>query len=161
MDFDPEHPLLVACRALGAAFDDHDAAVAAGLNVSRNELRLLNALEHGPRPQVELAAQLGLTRGAISPMIDRLAARELVQRDTPATDRRVNLVSLTPHSWRVLARHYGPTGQRVMASVETMPGVVVDQLAAQLHGLAAALQVASHSAEAADSFRDEHDVEGS
>ena len=154
MDLEPDHPLLLACRALGAAFDEQDAVIAAGLHISRNELRLLNALEHGPRPQVDLATQLGLTRGAVTPMVDRLTARGLVQRDISASDRRVNLVSLTPQSWRVLAGQYAPTGQRVLAAVETLSSEAVDHLVTQLLVLTAALhapdQVADSSTHSPD-----------
>ncbi len=43
-----------------------------------------------------LAADLGLTRGAVSKLTDRLAAKALLTRTTAAHDRRYQAVALTP-----------------------------------------------------------------
>lgn len=115
MDFDPRHPLLLACKQLGAAFDLRDGEISAELGISRNELRLLNFLEDGPRSQVDIAAHLVVSRAAVTSMVDELTAHDMVQRSPSPQDRRVKLVSLTPKVWRVLAQHYGPSGRRVLA----------------------------------------------
>lgn len=44
----------------------------------------------------ELAARLGMTRGAISKLVDRLSAKALVTRTISAGDRRYQALSLTP-----------------------------------------------------------------
>lgn len=139
MDFDPQHPLLLACRALGAAFDAHDALVAQELGVSRTELRLLNRLEGGPSSQVDLAHHLHVTRAAVTKIVDRLAAAGLVVRDPSPVDRRVKLVTLTPKVWQVLGRHYRPAGQRVLALTDTMSPTDVDRLAEHLSWITKAL----------------------
>lgn len=43
----------------------------------------------------QLADQIGLTRGAVSKLIDRLERKQLAQRRTEREDRRYQLVSLT------------------------------------------------------------------
>jgi DNA-binding MarR family transcriptional regulator len=43
-----------------------------------------------------LAERLGMTRGAISKLADRLAAKNLAARSSDAEDRRVQALSLTP-----------------------------------------------------------------
>jgi DNA-binding MarR family transcriptional regulator len=43
-----------------------------------------------------LAARLGMTRGAISKLIDRLAAKSLVTRTSSTDDRRYQALALTP-----------------------------------------------------------------
>ena len=44
----------------------------------------------------ELAARIGLTRGAISKLTDRLAAKSLVARGSDGKDRRYQTLALTP-----------------------------------------------------------------
>jgi DNA-binding MarR family transcriptional regulator len=59
---------------------------------------LRQMLELGPANPSELAAKLGMTRGAISKLIDRLAVKGLVKKLTKRTaiaDRRYQTVTLT------------------------------------------------------------------
>ena len=49
-----------------------------------------------PSPPSVLADRMGMTRGAISKLTDRLAAKGLIQRNESDTDRRGQLLSLTP-----------------------------------------------------------------
>lgn len=139
MTFEPYHPLLLACRTLGAAFDAHDASMAEQLGVSRNELRLVNQLEEGPRSQLDIAGHLHLSRAAVTVMVDRLTRENLVTRERSPHDRRVNLVTLTPKVWRILAQHYQPAGQRVLETTASLTPTDVDQLTRHLHLLARAL----------------------
>ncbi len=52
--------------------------------------------DHESMNPSQLAEQIGLTRGAVSKLIDRLERKHLVQRRTEREDRRYQLVSLTP-----------------------------------------------------------------
>jgi DNA-binding MarR family transcriptional regulator len=56
--------------------------------------RLLAELGEGVRPS-DLAARLGVTRGAIGQLVDRLEQRGYVTRDPDPTDRRAYLVRPT------------------------------------------------------------------
>lgn len=47
-------------------------------------------------PPSRLADQLGLTRGAISKLADRLIAKDLLSREDDPGDRRAHSLSLTP-----------------------------------------------------------------
>ncbi|HTN76123.1 MAG TPA: MarR family winged helix-turn-helix transcriptional regulator [Pirellulaceae bacterium] len=53
-------------------------------------------LRAGPTNPSELAAGLGLTRGAISKLIERLSRKQLVERSAGGEDRRYQQVALTP-----------------------------------------------------------------
>jgi len=128
MTFDPRHPLLLACKDLGAAFDLRDAEISAELGISRNELRLLNFLEDGPRSQVDIAAHLLVSRAAVTSMVDTLTAHGLVKRSPSTEDRRVKLVSLTPKVWQVLSKHYGPSGRRVLDAASELGDAEVRQM---------------------------------
>lgn len=50
----------------------------------------------------ELADHLGLTRGAVSKVLDKLEAKKWIARRTMADDNRVQLLSLTRQGQRVL-----------------------------------------------------------
>ena len=57
------------------------------------------------RPEVrsaELADELGLTRGAVSKVLDKLEAKKWITRRIMANDNRVQLLSVTPQGQRVL-----------------------------------------------------------
>lgn len=140
MSFDPRHPVLIACRRLGAAFDARDAAIADRLGISRSELRLLNLLEDGPRPHTEIAAHLRLSRAAVTAMVDRLVAAGLVDRAASNDDRRVKLVSLTGRVWGVLAGFYRPAGERVLDVLATSEVADADELAAIMIAMAEGLE---------------------
>jgi len=57
-------------------------------------LRLLH--EHGALMPSRLAAELGMTRGAVSKLVERLEGRALLSRTVSASDRRCQALALTP-----------------------------------------------------------------
>lgn len=64
-------------------------------------------LEAGPMNPSQLAERMGMTRGAISKLVERLCGKDLVERSASSDDRRYQSVSLTPKGARlvpVLAR---------------------------------------------------------
>jgi DNA-binding MarR family transcriptional regulator len=109
----PDGPLLAACRELARAMDEFDEAACGALGLGRSDLRALNLLEHGPSTPSELARRLGLTRPAVTALIDRLATAGYVTRTSVPHDRRGSAVELTPHTWHALARVYRPLGQQI------------------------------------------------
>lgn len=56
-------------------------------------LRLL--FDTGPAPPSVLAEKLGLTRGAISKLVERLCEKDLANRSFPERDRRYQSICLT------------------------------------------------------------------
>ena len=54
---------------------------------------LLDAAERAPS---EVAERTGMTRGAITKLVDKLAAKGLVERRTGGADRRFQALALTP-----------------------------------------------------------------
>lgn len=57
---------------------------------------LRELFERDATPPSELAARLGMTRGAISKLADRLEAKALLTRTAGADDRRWQTLALTP-----------------------------------------------------------------
>lgn len=98
--------VIAACRRLHAAIDRLDQAAADMLGVSRNDLRCLNLLEHGPLPPSRIAELLGITAGSVTALVDRLEAKGLVERARTTGDRRGVMVSATPLVFRSIGALY-------------------------------------------------------
>jgi len=88
-------------RALGAAVDQLDGAVAWRFRRNRTDLRVMELLQgQGPLSPSELAAATRLTNAALTAVVDRLVSGGFVQRRPDPADRRRVLVELTD-----VARH--------------------------------------------------------
>lgn len=117
----PVDPVLIACRQLWRAMEDFDDAACRVLGVGRSDLRALNMLEKGPLGAAVLAQQLGLSRGSVTALIDRLESAGLVTRSMAPHDRRSVLVGLHDQTWQHLADIYRPLGQRVERVAAALP----------------------------------------
>ena len=109
----PSADLLTACRRLARAVDAFEEAACAALGVGRSDLRALNLLEHGPLGPSALADALGLSRAAVTALLDRLEAAGYVVRTPAPGSRRAVQVHLQPATWAAFARVYRPIGERV------------------------------------------------
>jgi DNA-binding MarR family transcriptional regulator len=78
------------------------AQICAGFDLTPAQATLLCAVRNEPRQMADLAAALGMTKNALSQLVDRTARRELVIRTNSAQDRRVVMLSVTP-TGKVLA----------------------------------------------------------
>jgi DNA-binding MarR family transcriptional regulator len=116
----PADPVLAACRRLAAAMDRFDEAACRALAVNRSDLRALNLLEHGPLRTTTIGARLGLSKPAVTQLVDRLAAAGYVRRDPDPQDRRATLVALEPATFAAFARVYAPLGHGVVAATEPL-----------------------------------------
>ncbi|MDP3895487.1 MAG: MarR family transcriptional regulator [Mesorhizobium sp.] len=77
----------------------------AGLGVTAGEGRALSqAARAGVVRQTVLAERMGVEAMTLTTYLDRLEARGLIERRTDPTDRRANLVHLTPKADDVLVR---------------------------------------------------------
>src|SRR6266702_7100808 len=85
-----------AWRAARLQTDLLDDAAFQKLGINRTDGRCLDVLEEGPVTATSLAAACGVSSNALTTVVDRLAARGLVQRIRDPDDRRRVLVSLTP-----------------------------------------------------------------
>lgn len=66
-------------------------------HVTVAEWVLLRAMfETGPANPSQLAGSLGMTRGAVSKLVERLCRKKLARRASSAGDRRYQTVALTP-----------------------------------------------------------------
>jgi len=89
------------------ALFDESAAAWAGIN--RTDARCLDILDRtGPLTAGQLAAEVRLTSGAVTAILDRLEAAGLVRRVRDTVDRRRVMVETTPELMRRSAPVFGP-----------------------------------------------------
>lgn len=100
--------LVGAWRAARLQTDLLDNAAFQKLGINRTDGRCLDVLEGGPMTATALAAACGVSANALTTVVDRLAARGLVERIGDPDDRRRVLVSLTPLARHLSAQLYGP-----------------------------------------------------
>ncbi|MGX4655097.1 MarR family winged helix-turn-helix transcriptional regulator [Micromonospora sp. SCSIO 07396] len=81
------------------------AQICAEFDLTPAQATLLCAVRNEPRQMADLAASLGMTKNALSQLVDRTARRELVGRASSAQDRRVVMLSATP-TGKVLAEAF-------------------------------------------------------
>ncbi|MEC3914532.1 MarR family winged helix-turn-helix transcriptional regulator [Nocardia sp. CDC160] len=112
-------------QALQAAVDDVDRAAATALGVNRTDLRCLEVLIRGESTPGALAAELGLTSGSVTTMLDRLAKLGHVTREPEPGDRRKVLIRITPETKAEAWKIYGPIAEEGAAEMAAYTG---DQL---------------------------------
>ncbi|MEU6389467.1 MarR family transcriptional regulator [Streptomyces sp. NPDC046939] len=78
------------------------AQICAEFDLTPSQATLLCAVRNESRQMADLAAALGMTKNALSQLVDRTARRELVGRAASEQDRRVIMLSATP-TGKVLA----------------------------------------------------------
>lgn len=89
-------------------FDD---AFAAFLGVNPTDTRCIDIVErHGKITAGRLAAEMGLTTGAVTAVIDRLETAGYVARDRDPGDRRKVWIALTAHTVELTHRIFGQFG---------------------------------------------------
>ncbi|GGP04745.1 MarR family transcriptional regulator [Nonomuraea glycinis] len=78
------------------------AQICAEYDLTSSQATLLCAIKDRPRQMAYLAASLGMTKNALSQLVDRTERRSLVSRASSEQDRRVIMLSVTP-TGKVLA----------------------------------------------------------
>lgn len=122
-----------------------DEAVGRRLNLNGAERRCLARLAEGPQTPSALASGVGLTRSAMTALLDRLVARELIARHPDPHDRRQVRVEATARAQAEAMELYRPLAEEGMAllarrSPEDLQAIldfVTEALDLQLQTLAA------------------------
>lgn len=93
-------------RTQSAVFADFAATFAkAGETLTPGEFGLLVLVERNAGlSQMALARALGIDRSTLVPILDRLQARDLLQRHRSPTDGRTHALALTPFGRKALSR---------------------------------------------------------
>ena len=84
-------------RAFQRSVDAGDDEIARLLGLNRTDLRCLDTLmQNGPSAPGRLAAELGLTTGSVTAMLDRMEKSGCISRTPDPADRRKLIVQATP-----------------------------------------------------------------
>ena len=105
--------LVTACRRLYASIDRLDTKAANTVGVSRNDLRCLNMLAEAPAKPSTIAAELGLTTGSVTTLLDRLEKADLAKRERNPDDRRGIIVHPTPYLFETLGPIYSGVAKEI------------------------------------------------
>jgi DNA-binding MarR family transcriptional regulator len=110
-----------ALRMHQNAVDEVDEAATEYLGLNRTDTRCLDIIERMGRVTAgQLAAETGLTTGAITAALDRLEGAGYVRRVRDLTDRRRVLVEITDSGLRCAMDCYGPIATEGQASLEAL-----------------------------------------
>jgi DNA-binding MarR family transcriptional regulator len=71
--------------------------------------------------QVRLAYEVGIDRTTLANVVARLESHGLVRRDPSDADRRLKLVSLTPHGIKLLGKMDEPARRAHERTIEALP----------------------------------------
>lgn len=108
-----------AVREQQNAIDAFDEAAAQALGLNRTDLRALDILQRlGPLPAGELATAAGVTRGAITGLVDRLEGAGFAHRVHDTQDRRRIFIALSDEGMQRALAVYAPIAERGWRSVE-------------------------------------------
>lgn len=115
----PQERLTEALRASQGASDIFDEALSQFLGINRTDGRCMDIIDrYGRVTAGQLAAESGLTTGAVTVVIDRLESAGYVQRFRDPDDRRKVWIETTDATKAIIARifgHYGSLGRQVLA----------------------------------------------
>ncbi len=110
--------LIAAFRASGNQDIAFENLAADRLGVNRTDLHCLNSIENaGGLTAGELAAEVGLTSGAVTGVIDRLERAGYARRAPDLADRRRVKVEVTPEFYARAERIWGPLAAEWEASL--------------------------------------------
>jgi DNA-binding MarR family transcriptional regulator len=120
-------------RALSARTIFLHQAVADHLGLNLTDHKCLDILVHyGPMTAGKLAEASGLTTGAITGVVDRLAQKNFVTRVSDEADRRKIVVVVVPESARDIERLFMSLGESIaviMASYSVAEQAVINDFA--------------------------------
>lgn len=91
----------------------HDSDAAIIRVVARHQQRF----EEGPTA-LKVSAALGVTQATITPMIDRLVKKGLIERRTSPLDKRAKLLYLTEEAKNLMSQHVTQEQERMQNLIE-------------------------------------------
>ncbi len=105
-------------RDVQAGFSSFHALALTHQDVSIAQFAVLLALaQERPRKMSDVAAALHVSLPAVTHLVDRLEEKRMVERQSHPSDRRVNLIDLTPKGMRVAEQTQGRVFSMLTAAI--------------------------------------------
>lgn len=121
-------------RVSGNLDDAFDNLAAQRLGVNETDLHCLNIIENaGGLTAGELAAESGLTTGAVTGVIDRLERKEFARRVSDPSDRRRVKVEVTKAFYARADKIWGPVAADWASALERFSGEQLESFDQFLH----------------------------
>ncbi|MNK86489.1 putative HTH-type transcriptional regulator YusO [compost metagenome] len=98
-------------------------------------IALSRIYREGAMPMSDLTARLGVTRGALTGLVDRLEEAGLMIRTPDENDRRVIHLSLTPHAHTIMAEVDGDWSHEVQRWLNALDDEARNALTCGLNAL--------------------------
>jgi len=135
----PRHDeLLIAIRQVIRAIDLHSKRLNRDIGMTGPQLLILQAIaDRDPITPKQVAAQVNLSQGTVTSILDRLEARGLVRRTRSTTDRRSWLLQVTASGRRLLARAPTPLQDDFVARYNALAPWEQTQILSSVQRLAA------------------------
>jgi DNA-binding MarR family transcriptional regulator len=112
-----------AIRDFDSSLDLLDHAAASAFGIGRTDLRAMEIVSRsGPRTAGEIAAELGLTTGAVTALIDRMEKADYFRRSRSTSDRRQVVIELTPNAKRREQKIFGALGKESAVMLRRLSG---------------------------------------
>jgi DNA-binding MarR family transcriptional regulator len=135
-----------------------DEVVADRLGINRTDLNCLDVIQrHGGVTAGELAAEAGLTTGAVTGVADRLEHKGYVRRVRDAEDRRKVKLEVTPEFMAKAEEIYGPM---IEEWNQLMQRPTIEQLEAMLEFMRAGNEVKPRHIERVRAMRTGRESDG-
>ena len=113
---------LVALRRILRATEQHGKVLARASGLTPVQMRVLKLLEaDGRSTPKEIANQLHVAQATITALIDRLAAKGMVERKRSDHDRRQMNIFITPLGREILDRAPDPLQDQFVTEYEKLP----------------------------------------
>jgi DNA-binding MarR family transcriptional regulator len=96
------------------------AQICAEYDLTPSQATLLCAIKDEPRQMAYLATSLGMTKNALSQLVDRTERRDLVRRMNSEQDRRVIMLGVTPPGKVLAEAIYAETTKRLPDIAENL-----------------------------------------
>ncbi len=131
-----ENEILRSLRRITRAIDLHSRRLASTFGLTGPQLVCLRAIaEQEQTSPTLLAREVSLSQGTVTGILDRLVARQLVQRERVERDRRIVSISVTPAGKALVEQAPSPLQERFLARFTALPSSQQQRLCQMLNQL--------------------------
>lgn len=135
---------LIALRRILRATELYGRTLARTAGLTPVQIRLLQiVMSHGSATPTQISFQMGVSPATISTLLDRLAAKRMIERRRSESDRRQTNIVLTPEGHAAVAGAPDPLQQKYVAEFEALADWEQAMIVAALERVAAMLNASA------------------